>query len=120
MRRARWAIVEDQQVTATLPSRSGSRVSSERLRLEGVTRAVRNKVGVEKVGSGSCQGGSSDYTRSRRYLKRPLRSPFFCLRGIWRILFTTGIFGRGKCDRGSRRLEEEALELGLGSGSLED
>lgn len=29
VRRARWAIVEDQQVTATLPSRSGGRVSSE-------------------------------------------------------------------------------------------
>lgn len=29
VRRVRWAIVEDQQVTATLPSRSGGRVSSE-------------------------------------------------------------------------------------------
>jgi len=53
-RRAGWAtgIVEDQQATAMLPSRSGGRVLSERLHLKGVTRAVRNKVGVEEVESG--------------------------------------------------------------------
>jgi len=94
-RRAGWAIVEDQQATAMPPSSSGGRVLSERLHLKGVTRAVRNKVGVKKVGSGSYQSGSPDSMRSMQYLKA-LLSPFFRLRGIWRTLSIANIFGKGE------------------------